>query len=200
MPPMQSRDGFGQRGNLSCAPRCPAPRRFTVRTMRARRRSGPCGRFGFPVPAAGQGPASPKLCAPPKTNGLLDGFCPEPGQQKQTALNANGRLLFLQLADIVWLEAAAQRTALHVGKETHLLDDCFSAVAAKLPADHFLRIGSSALVSVGQIRGLRRTCQGGWQLLLRSGTRLTLLPIPGQTLRQTSPCFSTSIDPLVCTR
>ena len=150
--------------------------------------------------AARQDPASLKSSALPQSDGLLDGFCPEPGQEEQIAVHASGRLLFLKLADIHWLEAAANRTALHVGRETHLLDDCISAVAAKLPASHFLRISPTVLVSVGQIRDLRRTCQGGWRLLLRSGARLTLTSDSVGTLRQTSPCFSASIDPLVCTR
>jgi two-component system LytT family response regulator len=107
-------------------------------------------------------------------DGLLEGFCPEPRQEEQIALNSNGRLLLLQLANIDWLEATGNRVALHAGKETHLLDDSLSTVAAKLPPDRFLRVGPSALVNVAQIKEVRPLCQGEWRLVLRSGMRLML--------------------------
>ena len=201
MGPMQGRDESGWRGNLSCAFRSSAPRWFAARSIRPRTRKGPCGRFGCPVPANGQGLGSLKAVAPPQTNSLLDGFCPEPGQEEQIALQtASGRLLFVQLANIDWLEAVANRTALHVGKEMHLLDDGLSAVAAKLPPDRFVSIGPSVLVRAEQLKAVRRTCLGRWRLLLYNGARLTLTSGLVGTLRQTSPCFSTSKDRLVSIR
>jgi len=139
--------------------------------------------------------------APSQTNSLLDGFCPEPGQEEQIALKkASGCLLFLQLADIDWLEAVANRTALHVGKEMHLLDDCLAAVAAKLPPDRFVSIGPFVLVRAEQIKAVRRTCLGRWRLLLYNGARLTLTSGSVGILRQTNPCLSNSKDRLVCIR
>ncbi len=143
------------------------------------------------MPAVRESPALLKSSEPPPPDGLLEGFCPEPGQEEQIALNAGGRLLFLRLTDVGWLEAAANRTALHVGKETYWVDDRFAVLAAKLPVGDFLRISPTVLVRVGQIRGLRRTTQGGWRLLLHNGTRLTLSsggrspiwPMPGRMVQ-----------------
>lgn len=90
---------------------------------------------------------------PQKLDALLDGFFPEPRGEEQIAVNCNGRLLLLRLADITWLEAAGDRVALHVGQETHLLCDTLQAVEAKFPAGYFVRIGTSALLNMGQING-----------------------------------------------
>ena len=91
--------------------------------------------------------------------GLLEGFCAEPRPDEQLAVNSNGRLLLLRLGDIDWLEAAENGVALHAGKETHLVKDTLAAMSLKLPRGRFLRISPSALVNVGQIKGLRRLCQ-----------------------------------------
>ena len=113
-----------------------------------------------------------KWLAPQKPKELLDGFCPEPHQEEQIAVNSNGLMLFLRLADIEWVEAVGQGVALHVGQMTHLLRDTLSAVAAKLPSDRFLRLNRSTLVNIAQIKELQPAVQGGYDVLLRDGTRL----------------------------
>ncbi len=131
---------------------------------------------------------------------MLDGFCPEPRPEERIALNSNGRLLLLRLADIDWLEAADQSVVLHVSKETHVLNDTLAAVMAKLPPNRFLRISPSALVNLSQIKHLRPMCQSEWQVLLRNGTRLTLTRGYGEHLRQAGWFLAFANRPLVRTR
>jgi len=152
--------------------------------------------YATPPPGAGF-PRVFRSARRPRHPGRL---LPGAGPRRHIALNVNGRLLLLRLADVVWLEAKVNRTALHVGSETHLLDDCLPAVAAKLPIGYFLRIGPSALVSLRQIKDLRRTSRGGWRLLLRNGTRLTVPISSGRTLRHNGWCLSSLTTPEACTR
>lgn len=84
---------------------------------------------------------------------LLDGFCPEAHAEEAVALNCNGRLLLLRLADVDWLEAAEDGVLVHVGRDTRLLTDPFPAIAGKLPPGRFVRIGPSTLVKVGPVNG-----------------------------------------------
>ena len=112
--------------------------------------------------------------------GLLEGFCPEPRLEEQLAVNAGGRLLLLRLADIDVVQAEANGVALHVGREVYVLSDSLAAIGAKLPPGLFRRIGVSSLVNVRQVKGLRRLCQGEWQVLLRSGSRLPPLTSLGE--------------------
>ena len=142
MPPMQGRSRFGWRADRLSAQSPPGPRRLTAGSVRARGRAPTFRTTCCSKLPAGEGLAQFHPPAPPKPGGLLEGFCAEPGAEEQIALNSNGRLLLLRLADIDWLEAADPCVALHVGQETHLLKDTLAALMAKLPPGRFLRIES----------------------------------------------------------
>ena len=104
-------------------------------------------------PAVGPDLAPFKWLAPAKPNKLLEGFCPEPRQEEQIAVNSNGLMLFLRLADIEWVKTADDCVELHVGSETHQVRSTLAAVAAKLPPDRFLRLNASTLVNIDRLRG-----------------------------------------------
>jgi hypothetical protein len=191
---------MGWRGNAARGHRPLAARRLMVGPARGPSGALPWRTAGCPKPFALQVPALFEPPAPQKSGGLLDGFCAEPLSEAQLALNSNGRLLLLRLADIDWVEAADNGVALHVGRETHLLTDTFLALAAKLPPGRFLRISPSALVNVTQIKGLRRLCQSEWRVLLRNGMRLILTRGYGEHLRQAGWFLTASAKPLVCSR
>jgi two-component system, LytTR family, response regulator len=108
--------------------------------------------------------------APDKAHKVLDGFCPEPHPDEQIALNANGFMLFLRVADIGWLEADGDCVVLHVGKKRHRLRGTLAAVAAKLPAGRFLRISPSVLVNKREMQEVLPLFRG---TLLRNGARPT---------------------------
>ena len=147
-------------------------------------------------PAAAQVPAPFKSPTPQPLDGLLDGFCPEPRVEERLAVNSNGRLLLLRLADIDWLEAAANCVELHIGKETHLLGDTLTAVATKLPPGRFLRLSPSVLVNVRRTKNLRQLCRGEWQVLLHNGTRLTSTYRYGDNPQQGTPSLTLSMKSL----
>jgi two-component system LytT family response regulator len=128
-----------------------------------------------PKPESGQLFARPKRLARQKLDGLLEGFCPEPCQEEQIAVNSNGLILFLQLADVEWVEAADNCVELHVGQQTHRLRSTLAAVAARLPPDRFLRASRSTLVNIEQIKELQPLSHGGCSVRLRNGTRLILI-------------------------
>ena len=82
-------------------------------------------------------------------------------------------MIFLRLADIAWVAAVNQGVELHIGQRTCLLRVTLAAVAAKLPPDRFLRLNGSTLVNVAYIRELHPASQGGYDMVLRNGTRLS---------------------------
>ncbi len=191
---------MGWRGDRGCPQRLLATRRLTTGSRRAPGFALPWRRGGCRRPVAGRPPARLEPPTPQRLPGLLEGFCPEPHPEEQVAVNSNGRLLLLRLADIDWLEIVEDGVALHAGKETHLLHDSLAAISAKLPPGRFLRVSSSALVNVAQIRSLRRLCQSEWRVLLRNGTRLTLTRGYGEHLRQGGWFTIAAIKPLVRSR
>ena len=172
---MLGRARIGWRGKAGGIPKSPVARWLAARSPRVLGRTTPCERSGGHEPRASQAPDPLKWVAPQKSEGLLEGFCPEPLQEEQIAVNSNGLVLFLRLADVEWLEAVDNCVALHVGKQMHLLRETLAAVAAKLPSDRFLRISPSTLVNRAQIKELQPMLHGRCRVLLHNGTRLTFM-------------------------
>jgi DNA-binding LytR/AlgR family response regulator len=161
------------------------------------------------LPAKPTPPGKPKTCrrstpvqrlAPSTPQELLDGFCPEPTQEEQIAVNPNGLMLSVRLADIEWMEAADDCVKLHVGPHTQRLRDTLTVLAAKLPPGHFLRISRSTLVNIEQIQGLQRMFFDEYEVVLRDGTRLPLTRAYWENLRQIGLPLPAPISPTICDR
>ena len=167
MPAMQGRARFNWQADH---------RRIHLSPTARWRPAGPTPAPSQPLPhnPARRRPVPAQRLAPRQAKDLLDGFCPEPSQEEQIAVQANGLMLSVRLADVEWLEAAGHCVKLHVGKQTHRLRDPLAVVAAKLPPGRFLRISRSTLVNREQIQGLQRLFFDEYEVLLRNGTRLPL--------------------------
>ena len=99
---------------------------------------------------------------------------PGPKQQNRLAIKSGGKVLFLKLDDIDWVEAADNYVNLHVGNESHLHRETMAALEARLPADKFMRISRSTMVNIEQVKELQPMFHGEYTVILRNGTRLTL--------------------------
>lgn len=84
-----------------------------------------------------------------------------------------GRIFFLNVAEIDWVEAADNYVSLHAGRDSHLLRDSLNSLAAKLDPAQFLRIRHSAIVNLKQIKEFRPLFRGEYLIILRDGTELT---------------------------
>ena len=185
MPAMQSRARFAWRVDKRRNGDTPTACWLRAGSKNARDGTLPDKPAGSDNPAVCQDSVPFNGLAPQKPKGLLEGFCPEPRQEEQIAVNSNGIMLFLQLADIEWVEAADNGVDLHVGPKTHRFGGTLGALAAKLPRNRFLRISHSTLVNIEQIKELQPMFHGEYEVLLRNGTRLTVLRGYGGNLRQT---------------
>jgi two-component system, LytTR family, response regulator len=76
------------------------------------------------------------------------------------AVKTDGRILFLRLADVSWVEAADNYVKMHVGAEAHLLRDTMTSIEMRLPSDRFLRISRSAIVNIDHIQELQPLFHG----------------------------------------
>jgi two-component system LytT family response regulator len=95
----------------------------------------------------------------------------EPAPERLMVKSA-GRIYFVRIADIDWIEAAANYVRLHVGKEDHLLRDSLSALEKKLDPARFVRIHRSTIVNVERIRELQPVFHGDYVVILHDGTEL----------------------------
>lgn len=90
------------------------------------------------------------------------------------AIKSNGRIFFVKVDDINWLDAAHNYVELHVGKESHLLRQTVEAIEARLPAEKFVRISRSVIVNTERVKQLQPLFHGEYAVILADGTRLTL--------------------------
>ena len=85
-----------------------------------------------------------------------------------------GRIYFIRVPEIDWIEAQGNYVLLHVGKESHLIREPIGELETQLQEGGFLRIHRSTLVNVERIRELRQLLHGDYRVWLRDGTQLTL--------------------------
>ncbi len=105
---------------------------------------------------------------------LLEDLKAQPKLAERLPVKSEGRIIFLRLMDIDWVEAADNYVKLHSGNEAHMLRETMTALEQKLPLDRFLRISRSAMVNIEQIKELHPMFHGEYIVILRTGVRLTL--------------------------
>jgi two-component system, LytTR family, response regulator len=97
----------------------------------------------------------------------------EPKPIERLVIKSAGRIFFVEVTEIDWIEAAGNYVRLHVGDKAHLLRETMDALAAKLPSQQFLRIRRSVLVNAGRVKELQPLFKGEYQIILHDGTALT---------------------------
>jgi len=85
-----------------------------------------------------------------------------------------GRVSFLSVAEIDWIEAADYYACLHAGTKTHLLRRSMSELERDLDPSMFCRIHRSTIVNLERVRGLTIGSDGKYEVALKNGTILRL--------------------------
>lgn len=111
--------------------------------------------------------------------GLQDRRLPEPAPAPRPvpdriAVRNNGRVVFVKLTDIDWIEAADNYVCLHCGRETHVVRETMNELEARLNPAQFLRVHRSSIVNLDRVRELQPWFRGDYRIVLRDGTELTL--------------------------
>jgi two-component system LytT family response regulator len=84
-----------------------------------------------------------------------------------------GQVLFINVTDIDWIEAAGYYACLHVATETHVMRRTLAELERDL-GDRFIRIHRSIIVNVERIHGLEVRETGDYEVVLESKVRLRL--------------------------
>ena len=100
---------------------------------------------------------------------LLDEHRKERKYLERLVVKSAGRIFFLDVADIDWIEAADNYVDLHVGSRSHLLRQTLSHLEARLDPKEFVRIRHSTIVNVRKIKELRPSSGGEYDVTLHSG-------------------------------
>jgi two-component system, LytTR family, response regulator len=78
-----------------------------------------------------------------------------PSYLTRLAIRDVGRVVFLDVSEIDWIEAADYYVQIHAGSQTYLHRETMQSLEARLDPERFMRIHRSAIVNQGRIRELR---------------------------------------------
>ncbi len=90
------------------------------------------------------------------------------------AVKSSGRIIFVNTAEIDWVEAADNYVKLHAGKVEHLMRETMGSVEQRLAGAGFVRISRSLIVHPRTVRELQPLFHGDQAVILKDGTRLTM--------------------------
>jgi two-component system LytT family response regulator len=96
------------------------------------------------------------------------------GYLERIVLKANGRILFVNVADVDWIEAAGVYVHLHFGGRTHLYRSSVVHMLDRLDPAQFVRLHRSSVVNTARIRELYPRTHGDYTVVLQDGTELMM--------------------------
>jgi two-component system LytT family response regulator len=88
-------------------------------------------------------------------------------------IRAGGKVVFVDVKEIDWIEAAANYVKVNVGKDSYLLREGIGSITERLDPDRFVRIHRSAIVNVRKIKELQPCESGEYIAVLKNGKELS---------------------------
>jgi two-component system LytT family response regulator len=148
-------------------------RRFGMALARVRKElrrvAGEPGRRAFPRTNGGMATSPVTLAAPPRPS--------LPARQLgRIMVKDGGRIHFIRVSDIDWIESADNYVRIHVGKEVHLMRNALKHFGACLDAGRFARIHRCTIVNLDRVREIQPGVGRDHIVILEDGTRLKLSP------------------------
>ena len=93
---------------------------------------------------------------------------------ERLVVRSGGRVVFVKIAELDWVEATGDYVTLHAGKKSWLLRETISEMQRKLEPHGFTRVHRSTLVNQDRIAEMRALDNGEYRILLRDGVELKL--------------------------
>jgi two-component system LytT family response regulator len=98
---------------------------------------------------------------------------PLPETPRLTVRSA-GQVVYVQIPDIDWVEAADYYVCLHVGSKSHLLRKSMAELERDLDPRIFCRIHRSTIVNLRKVKALQVDAAGEYEVILDGGPKLRL--------------------------
>ena len=93
---------------------------------------------------------------------------------KRILVRSRGRVWFVPVNEIEWVQSAGNYLRLHAGDAVHVMRGTMKRLEAELDTREFLRIHRCTIVRIDRIRELKPWPTGEYVVRLRSGKELTL--------------------------
>ncbi len=105
---------------------------------------------------------------------MLDSTKSDRGCVGRIMVRSGGRITFVRVDDVDWIEAQGDYICLHTQGKRHLVREKISEMETQLSPDHFLRIHRSTMINVARIKEMQPLFHGEYAVVLQDGTRLTM--------------------------
>jgi two-component system LytT family response regulator len=89
-------------------------------------------------------------------------------------LKESGRVQFLTISDIDWIEANGNYVKIHAGKESHLFRATMKEMEERLAPNQFRRIHRNVIVNTERIKELKNWFNGEYVAVLTTGKELSV--------------------------
>src|SRR5436309_4017618 len=91
---------------------------------------------------------------------------------QRLAVRTAGKTVFVDVADVDWIEAAENYVKLHAGRAAHLLHVPMSTLEKSLDPEVFLRVHRSRIVNLRRIKELQPALHGEYVITLQNDVRV----------------------------
>ena len=124
-------------------------------------------------PSAEADGLSPHAPLRPATR-VLEAAQPAGSYTARLLVRQDGRMLFVKVAEIDWIEADRNYVRLHAGEAVHTIRERISVLGDSLDPRLFARIHRSTVVNLTRVRDLQPWFSGDAIVIMHDGTRLRL--------------------------
>ena len=104
--------------------------------------------------------------------------------RERLPVSENGRILFVGVKEIDWIEANRNYARLHVGTRTYEIRETLDALEGELNPRDFLRIHRSTIVNAHVIKEIQPWFHGHHLVLLRNGQQLRMSRYQGDVAKK----------------
>jgi two-component system LytT family response regulator len=109
-----------------------------------------------------------------RLTGLLEDLEAREKRVTRLIVRSAGRVSFVRVEEIDWLEAADNYVRIHASRESYLIRETLQSLEARLDPSKFLRIHRSTVVNLDRIKEMQPLFHGDYLVRLQDGTELTL--------------------------
>jgi len=95
-----------------------------------------------------------------------------PTQGERFVVRSGGRITFLSLEEIDWIEASANYVRIHAGRDVHQLRESIGSLAERLDPTRFGRVHRSYIVNLKKVRELQACNSGEYIAVLKNGKQV----------------------------
>src|SRR5262249_12851966 len=104
---------------------------------------------------------------------LLEEFESSRRRVERLVIKSGGRVFFLRVGELDWIEAQGNYARLHVGRESHLLRETMKTLESRLHPPGFLPLHRPGVANADAIQELPPSFHGEYVITLVGGHRLT---------------------------